>query len=115
MPQPGVTQFSTRWELVSDLLEALKDENVIISIAQLPDDADIVLDELTQQGINLANEHECFVFVMGMCHLVEAELTSYQHGLLPRDELLSTVARMLGIFAIIRAFLPQHIFIRYLL
>lgn len=115
MTQPGVTQFSTRWELVTDLLAELTEHNMEIFIAEIPEDVDIVLDELQDQGINLANEHECYVFVMGMCNLVEAQLISHKDGSLPRDELIGSVGRMLGIMAFIRPFLPEDIFIRYLL
>ncbi len=115
MAKPGVTEFSTRWELVADLLNELSQLNFSISIAEVPMDADIVLDELREQGIDVTNEHECYVFVMGMCNLVEALLTSHQHGNVPRDELMGAVSRMLGILSFIRNYLPQDIFVRYLL
>jgi hypothetical protein len=110
-----VSEFATRWELVVDLFETLSRLQLNISIAEVPEDADVVQEYLAGQGINLRDEHQCYVFVMGMCNLVEAMHTSFEAGNVPRDELISALARLLGILAHIRQFLPQEIFTRFLM
>lgn len=114
MTKPGVTEFSTRWELVVDLLETLQANHINASIGPVEDHHQLILDTMQEQGINLLDEHECYAYVLGMCSIVENVWSLHKAGNVSIDEVATVVAALRATLAVIRPFLPEAYFTRFL-
>lgn len=108
-------EFSTRWELIIDLFDELQEERQLnCAIGPTEEDHIYVLDQYEEQGIDLQNERELFIFVLGMCNIVEVQFRQVEAGSLPVDELVSSLAVLRSTLAILRPFLPLEYFTRFL-
>ncbi len=114
MAQPGVTQFSTRWEMIVDFLSELAQEGFDVVIPIAPEESSLVLEYFAQQAVDLSDEHQCYVYLLGMASVVESLLSSYKNNEVSTAELKNALSAMLDNLAYIRSFLPEELFIRFL-
>lgn len=114
MAKPGVTEFSTRWELIVDLFLELTQEGFEVVIPLALEEDSIVLEYFAQQGVDLASEHECYVYLLGMANTIENLLNAYKFELVSKNELMNAITAMMQVLAYIRPFIPEDIFIQYL-
>jgi hypothetical protein len=116
----SVPTFSTHWEDIVDLLCDLQAVGVICVIAPVDEDDEYLLEELeeslAQRCIDLHNEHDVYVYITGMCSLLQALWEQYVQTESPSDlaDVRSTLAMVIEHLRIIRPYLPTELFIRFL-
>ncbi len=110
----SIASFATRWELVVDLLESLQANHINVSIGPVETDHEQILETMQDQGINLLNEHECYVYVLGMCGMVENIWSLHKAGNVSIDEVATVVAALRATLAVIQPFVPEAYFTRFL-
>lgn len=106
--------FNSRWELIVDLFDELQANGLSCEIAAPnPDESDYLQELEAEQCVDLGNDHELYLYVKGMCSVVEVIWLSVQAGTTSNNELKSVLNVVCNNLSIIRPFLPDAYFTRF--
>lgn len=109
----GVATFNTRWELIIDLFDNLQSHGLSCAIGPEDEDHIYVLEELEDQCIDLTNERELYVYIMGMCSIVETLFDAFEEDKVPVDEVAAPLAALRNALSVLKPFLPDAYFDRF--
>jgi len=110
----SVQEFQTRWELITDLFGELQKNGIDCAIPEPEEGYETVLEYIHDQGIDLADERELFLYMMGTCKIIEALWGGFQWGKTSREELVSVLNVIRNELSILRDFLPDAYFACFL-